>query len=413
MTQPTSSLRCLLFSFVVVVMVCLSNVAWGTLNLGNTTTLISMNCSNALDDNQAQPWVDASHSACYRTTVTGCVDPLGSNTFLPDIGAYLAVSTPAQWNGGTVVLFSGGSGTAWFVTDTDTDPVYAPYYFDAGLQVVLVAWKPTWRDNTNAPEVKSMKYEACRPATLLKMAYQSHSIHRKDDSTGAMCAQGHSTGATAIAFALAWYDADSYLNNVLFTSGPPQANIKAGCQYPAVSPFNNPIEVCAGASPGEPAPMCHVGTNGTWNDCTQYLRGGRSCASPDDPTRLSPASSVAHYTNNPPGNCNDWNRQHDATTSYDSNWFDMSVVSTGADYSYVNTSVHAFLCATGEEENNSAAQSWLYLQHLSAPNLDVYRVDQCGGNEQIWYGYTEDGSPTNKDARSKSEDKMVSGCVLP
>jgi hypothetical protein len=235
-----------------------------------------------------------------------------------------------------------------------------------------------------------MKYEACRPASILNYVY-TH-IHG-GATTGGMCAQGHSAGSAAMAYALAWYGAGSYLNDVVLTSGPVYANIEAGCQYPYSTQFKNPIAVCPAGQFG-----C-IGSS--WTDSVQYLA--------TDGT----AKFVAGETNNPAGNCNNYTGSGSATTSDDQNWHGMSVVSSGANYSYPNTSLYAFLCATGQSQNNSAGQGQLFYQNFTsasqALNYNVYRVDNCGGSEKIWNGTTSDGSS----AFTVSANAMLTSCVKP
>lgn len=338
------------------------------------------------------------YAVCHTVTVHGCPTSNQGLFILPDINATIAVSTPQPWNGGTVFLHAGSSGEDYFIEGNGT--TYAGDYYYAGFQVVQVAWATgtSWRDNTNQPPEKSMKYEACRPATLLKYVYDT--FH----GSGAMCAQGHSTGATALAFALAWYNAKSYLNNVVLTSGPAQADIQAGCQYPIPQQFQNPITVC-------PPDKCIDGTPGSWTDFTTYLNVGPSSA----------AESVARFTNNPPQNCNDWSQSHTPTgANTDAAWHEMSVVSANADYSYPNTSVYAFLCGPpteGNPQNNSAAQAWLYLQNLTGAGQTLshgfYRVDHCAGDEKIWYGGDYPNGMTQESAFFTSKNKMISACVKP
>src|SRR5208282_4513681 len=46
------------------------------------------------------------------------------------------------------------------------------------------------------------------------------------------CAQGFSAGSSAVAYALAWYGAGSYLDNAELLSGPVFSDIQQGCEYP-------------------------------------------------------------------------------------------------------------------------------------------------------------------------------------
>jgi len=328
---------------------------------------------------------------CYTATVDNCSDSLGE---IPALNATVAVSTPKRWNSSTIFLHDGNTGQDYFNAGS-SGLSYAQDYFNNGFQVVQLAWADDWHDNTNNPAVKSLKYEACRPATLLNYVY-TH-VHGGSTS-GAMCAQGHSAGSAAIAFALAWYGASSYLNSVVLTSGPVYSNVEAGCQYPYAEQYESPIQVC----PSKPAQFgCVDGSLGGWTDSVQYLN------TPSGGT----AKGVAQSTNGPPpGNCNNYTGSRQSTTSFDQNWSDMSIVSSGASYSYPQTSLYAFLCATGQSQNNSAAQGQLFYQNFTsssqALNYSVYRVDGCGGSESIWDGTTANGS-----AFTVSANDMMNACT--
>jgi hypothetical protein len=301
---------------------------------------------------------------------------------------------------GTIVIFNGGAGTDWFGVGRN-GVTYVQKYVDSGFQVMQVMWQwqptfETWRDNSDHPPVKNLKVEGCRPATLLHYLYKAPWGHNSGTGfTKGMCAQGHSTGATAIAYALAWYGAGSdspatgYLDHALFTSGPAQADLELGCKYDGSTPL--PINVC-------PAGQTKCGGAPTWQDCAQYNNGfgpnpyhldcmGRQVNDADA------AASVAQFTftSNPPANCNNTNDSGIATTAFqNSKWKIMSVVSTGFRYDYPRTSVSAFLCASGPGQygdlpNNSAAQAWQYLQSFTdGPLINVYPVEQCQGTEEIW-----------------------------
>ena len=261
-------------------------------------------------------------------------------------------------------------------------------------------WQPTqetWRDNLNNPDVKDLKGEGCRPASLLRYLYDVSWGHNGTSGAGGMCAQGHSGGATAIAYALAWYGAGSdspatgYLDNVVLTSGPAQADVELGCRYdPGIRP--SPVSVCLQNQCKDNAP--------SWSDCAQYDNGigpnFLDCMNRRVDNENA-AFSVAQYTmgsghSGYPPNCNNANNDPATNTSpFNSQWKSMSVVSTDAHYDYPRTSVSGFVCATGHTQadlpNNSAAQAWQYLQNVQVGpgiNFGIYRVEGCRGSEDIW-----------------------------
>ena len=201
-----------------------------------------------------------------------------------------------------------------------------------------------------------------------------------------------------MAYALAWYNAGNYLADVVLTSGPVYANVEAGCQYPATKMFQQPIEVCPPTQYG-----CVDGPPGGWTDATQYDAGA--------------SMAVAGYTITG-ANCNNWTGSNQPTTStQNQDWGGMSVVSQGASYSYPNTRLYAFLCSplsTGTP-NNSAAQGQLFYQNFTQSlhplDYDVYRVDGCMGDEQIWFGTLP--GVNNESAFTVSASDMINGCVAP
>lgn len=386
-TSPTVS-PVVIAMVAAVLMLGVSSVSWAQTNplpLGTVTQFTENNpptyCPPGL--NNSSPLHGAT---CYTATVASCPSHQTGVT-IPALNATVAVSTPDPWNGGTIFMHGGGTGEDYFDA-TYKGQTYATQYYNAGFQVVQMAWAGNWSDNTSDPPVTAMKYQACRPATLLNYVYAN--VHG-GATTGGMCAQGHSAGSAAMAYALAWYGAGSYLNDVVLSSGPVYANIEAGCQYPATL-FPNPITVCPTGQ--------HGCIGNSWTDSVQYLNDGTSQA-------------VATATNTPPGNCNNYTGSGASTTSYDQNWHIMSVASAGASYSYPNTSLYAFLCATGQSQNNSAAQGQLFYTNFTSAsqtlNYNVFRVNGCGGDEEIWDGMTSNGTSAFTD----SANALIKGCVKP
>jgi hypothetical protein len=102
------------------------------------------------------------------------------------------------------------------------------YYYNGAnpYTVAQVAWLSNWNDNSSDQHIKSLVDEACRPHYLMKY------INDNLSQGGPTCAQGHSGGAAAIAYSLAFYGADrhtgGYLDTVLFTSGQVNPTSRAG-----------------------------------------------------------------------------------------------------------------------------------------------------------------------------------------
>jgi hypothetical protein len=332
-----------------------------------------------------------SQAVCYTATITNC-QANGSGGTIPSLTATVAVSTPPSFTG-TVFLHNGGDGTSYFdAKNNGQGNSYATEYYNAGLQVIQIAWSSNWADNLNKPAVDATKYNACRPATLMTNVLQHFG------GSGAKCAQGHSAGSAAIAYSLAEYNAGSYLNDVVLTSGPVYANIEAGCQYPPTQQFSNPVTICPSSQFG-----CIAGSS--WTDPVQYS------------ATQGTASFVANETNHPPANCNNYTGSNAATTTtQNQNWGGMSIVSSGASYSYPTTSLHAFLCTNKSSDgtqNNSAAEGELFYQKFTSGSqtlsYGVYGVDKCTSYERIWNGVLSSDGVTS--AFTTSANDIINGCV--
>jgi hypothetical protein len=86
-------------------------------------------------------------------------------------------------------------------------------YVNDGYQVVQIAWGPhqegqDW-EITNVANAPSILVGACRPATFLNWVRNGNSGVGNGiwAGNGGMCAEGHSAGSGAIAYALTWYNA--------------------------------------------------------------------------------------------------------------------------------------------------------------------------------------------------------------
>lgn len=339
-----------------------------------------------------------SGAVCYNTTISNCSNHnfAGDPSAIAPLGATIAVSTPVNWNGSTIFMHNGSDGRDYF-NQGEPGLSYAQDYYNNGFQVVQTIWVGQGWQNAPGEPVQILKFEACRPATLLNAVYEN--IHGGPNAPGAMCAQGHSAGSAAMAYTLAWYGSANYLADVVLTSGPVYANVEAGCQYPYAQAYKNPIEVCPPAQYG-----CVDGAEGGWLDAVQYQVANGDAA-----------KAVAGYTISG-ANCNNWSGTGKSTTaSQNQDWGGMSVVSANASYSYPSTRLYAFLCATSStgQQNNSAAQGQLFYQNFTSTlhplDYDVYRVDSCMGDEEIWFGTVP--GVNNESAFTVSANDMIDGCV--
>jgi hypothetical protein len=374
-------------------------------------------------------WYPSGHpelTTCYKVGVTNCPTQ-DVNHPVPQLLAYVAVTqVDAGFSSrGTIVLHSGDGGTG-FLNAGDGTP-YVQAYHQAHFTTVQVAWTDDWDDNTapDPPPVKSVKDEACRPATLLKFIHDNYAV----PATGAMCAQGHSGGASALGYAMEFYGADraanttqngnGYLDTVVMTSGPTLADIYNGCHYLA-PPHPVTSSVCHGG-------VC-VGSATEWQSCLQHpmsgqldcFGGGRKYPAGDG--NYATARAVAMHTIDLNANCNNWKGSGVDTTAIDPDWLDMSLVPAPF-HQYPQTFVYGFLCSgpnynenLDDTSNSSAAQGWSYLSTLSVssgqPNAfpQIYRVDGCADPEMIWaHGSTAVGGTSGY---ATSEGAMENNCFV-
>jgi hypothetical protein len=376
-------------------------------------------------------------TSCIKVNVGGCATLGDPNNTLPTITAYVAIShQPANITPlGTIVLLSGDGGKSFFNAGDGNGDNYVADYYNALFTTVQVAWAGDWNDNSAMPppSEKSVKDEACRPATLLHFIY-----HTYFNDTGAMCAQGHSGGASAIAYAMEFYGADrgdntvnnpvGYLDTVVMTSGPALADIYNGCHYDPHSSQAPASDVCQGG-------VC-VGAATDWPSCLEYPEGGQANCFPDgDPNRANypvgmlydSAEGVTMHTigdfQQAQANCNNAKGNDASTATLDGDWHDMSLVPVPYGH-YPQTFVYGFLCSGPNKDsdgndtsNSTAAQAWSYLSALSVSTREqlngfplIYRVDGCADPEMIWaHDSMAEGGTTGY---ATSRDAMETNCFV-
>ncbi len=121
-------------------------------------------------------------------------------------------------------------------------------------------------------------------------------------------------------------------------------------------------------------------------------------------------------------NCNNYTNNGTYTPDLDPVWAGMSLVGSGANYTYSQTYVFGFLCygrnfdSNGNDtSNNSAGQGWAYLSLLSTPQANsfptVYRVNGCSDPEMIWGpSATAVGTSPLMSGFAASEGVMIDNC---
>jgi hypothetical protein len=324
------------------------------------------------------------------TAMTGCPSGFNAGTTcfqakvscpsIADIEFTFGVKNPnSGLPHGTVVLFSGGGGTVvaggGFVTE----------YAANGLQSVQVVWNTDWELTGTTRNIKTA---ACRPATVIQF------IHRTIYRGGGMCAQGQSAGSAAVAYSLAEYGAENYLDNVELMAGPVLSDLSVGCD-----PFLFPQTVCGtGCNTGHPP-------EGGWSDPPQYVDGNQQRI--DSWTGVSganvcssPSASPAQYTR----------------------WKQMSIVDGMSDsiFLYPKTGVAGWLCSntavncTGAMcQNNSSAEGQIFYQQVNTEGAPfaVYRIDKCNGNEGVGNGVLPSPNEHITGNAAIAQD-MINNCVL-
>jgi hypothetical protein len=293
---------------------------------------------------------------------------------------------------GTVVFFSGGSGTA--PTESGDDILtYAASYVNT-FEVVQVEWDSAWEDPSSNGTGGNILAAACRPATFLNFINGS-SMHQQ----GAMCSQGSSAGSAAIAYSMAWYGAASYLTNVELISGPVLSEIDQGCTYPnALTPT-----ICG---TGDNA-YCSLKTV-SWSDEVIYVPSYNQAVSNwsgiPGPTQMNGVCGTS--TVNP--------------ANYPL-WAAMSTVdgtSPGATpvFNYPKVAKHGWLCqslASGTPNNSGPEGKYFYdaINKTGDTNLVVTGIEMCQGAEGVAGGIDPDN--TNWKGSVAVEHDMLGQCQVP
>ena len=290
-------------------------------------------------------------TSCYSSSVS-CPDT-------NDIDFTYGVVNPGGKDG-TIVFFSSGDGTT--VSFSQYVQAYTPPTHN--YQTVQVMWETPWEDTGNRTG-SSLKAAACRPATLMNWLLNQKNVY----SGGGMCAQGASAGSSAIAYSLAEYGADQYLNHVELESGPVLSDVSVGC-----NPSSKAITVCPGNE-------CLTGREGSWSDSPIYVDGNQNAVSTWTGAWGQNACAAGNKI---------------AQSQY-STWKSMSIVDglsgqqADSTFAYPKTSISGWLCSKPSGcnsswcQNNSAAQGQLFYQNVTTAK-SVYRVDNCQSTEGVEQG---------------------------
>lgn len=292
---------------------------------------------------------------CYHATVSTCPNAL-------DLGLTFGYRAPAGTPKGTIVFFTGSGGES---AGDDQFNAYSDDYVNADYAVVETAWDGPWEDTTNATTgsnvpLHSVINAGCRPATFLNYIFTQSQFYTQ--GTG-RCAQGFSGGTGALGYSLAAYGMDAQLDKVVLQSGPVFSDIQQGCEVP---PAPN-VTVC-----GSGDPWCQLGSQPAWTLSPSY--SGKTAGAVQDftgDTSCSGATATSSASN--------------------TNWKAQSIVngSTKMNFSFPNTPITAWLCATETAgsggPNNSTPQGEIFYEQVGPTGspLKVYAVQNCNGSEGV------------------------------
>jgi hypothetical protein len=310
--------------------------------------------------------------------------------------AYFTLEVPAVGaEKGRVVSMSGHRGTSFHVENMAE-------YAHAGLRTVAVSYEMDtdhdgWLcarddcpDYLHADE-PGVKDAACRPATI---------VHHYRQDGEALCAQGHSTGTAALAYTLAWYGGEDWLDYVQLTAFMPAARMDYGCDPARYGPETR----------------SYVGTNP--NGSRQAVANRHF----DYDSTLPFATETFDMSNGLPAGTCGAHPVPGVTDEQAARLARNSVVSEGADYTYPDTVVDHFACLSRKSVTDGQGSWWLeqlqsanpgrvFMQAQEVPSGSFRHFGQqrsCTG-EEVWW--KEDGRSPSP-LRQLTVDRMIEQCVL-
>jgi hypothetical protein len=166
--------------------------------------------------------------SCYEV-----IQPASTN---PPYTTMIKISTGASPVRGTVFFVSGGGGNTFYDTNLRYGINLVNQVLKNGYDVIQFAFYTLagWQQAGNPAPVDGPRALACTYGTVVKWAVQN------GQTTGALCATGHSSGSSVVAYALSIYGLGDPSNKypgvpqfsmVEPTSGPPHARLDIGCAY--------------------------------------------------------------------------------------------------------------------------------------------------------------------------------------
>jgi hypothetical protein len=372
---------------VLLLLMCLglSAPALAQYSLGTVSAIATETCPTMLGG-QATDWVTQTSGGSDLATV--CYHATVSCPQLPDLGITYGIATPTTPSNGMIVFIRGSGGTITLPGNISKELPFD--LFHDSYQSVQAGWD-TWWQLTGWPDSGSFKVAACREATFLNFMYTNYyQTNTNNTATAGMCVHAQSAAAGALALAMTYYGAGSYIDKADFVSGPQYGNLVQGCV-----PNQPESSVCAPVN-GKTPNGCNVYA-GSFSEYPDYHTGS--------------ASNISRELGqNPP--CDDTSHNYtaaDITTLTDTSLIDGL---SDASYTYPQTAVAAYECDDDIDFNNpTSLQGWYWLSQMSTasqtaggcnygssktPNpkacLMVNRVWGCTQVEQPSTGFVCQGS---------------------
>ncbi len=166
-----------------------------------------------------------------------CKDYRVENCPGPDEMVTLRVTLNAGLDG-TIIFFSSGNGRGWWAVDKLSGFPRASHLLqrdlstgDNDFKIVEVKWRDAWNHGNDTTLIGPAKL-ACRVATVVTALLANETYHHCDNFPSVctkVCATGQSGGANQLAYTLTHYDMGDRYDGVVFTSGPPYADLELGC----------------------------------------------------------------------------------------------------------------------------------------------------------------------------------------
>jgi hypothetical protein len=304
-----------------------------------------------------------SGGTCTHYQITGCANA-------QDLGVTINY-VPASPSAGTIVFFSGGAGTS-ATTPSGQESTFASAYNLAGYSTVQTAWDDDWEltnipGSDQPPVPPSILAAACRPATLMYIINKSPPTIPRGQ-----CAR-RAPARAAVAYALVWYGAKSYLTNAELPSAPPFASIFQGCKVPNVGSAT----VCGSGQYG-----CdnEYGTTSSWTNAPQYI---------DESMYLGSVQTWVGGGTTGDTSCNNAGGVTTLTSSNNA-WLGMSIVNpSGGDFDFdTYTSMAIWACAGPASNYQSGTCGNAHCPNNSGSQAGIFGKKFSSSNRPTHYAFT-------------------------